>query len=330
MTLPLICWAKVPSDGTANAHLTLRPLVGSLSRERLRTEGAPMALLFVCSCRRLVKAKGSALFGWGGRVPLPFPLALEGQGGGNGGGGAGCAVSARCLCVSVCAFGDVAGYGAEGFEHFIGAFHAGGGFDAAVEVETVGVTASQDFGDVFGVDAAGENPGVGEVKLVELFERYAFSRAALAGVAAVEQVVGAVRRPGVYVALQSLGAVVLRRPENADDALRADGVGVGRALLPVKLGKVKARFFHGALDFLGVLADKDTDAPHVRRRHGGRSLGRDAARAFAVEDEADQLGPVGGGTVDGGRVRLSAGFDEGGAVCGGGHGCAVVWGGVWG
>lgn len=39
MTLPLICWAKVPSDGPVNAHLTLRPLVGSLSRERLRTEG---------------------------------------------------------------------------------------------------------------------------------------------------------------------------------------------------------------------------------------------------------------------------------------------------
>ena len=39
MTLPLICWAKVPSDGPANAHLTLRPLVGSLSRERLRAEG---------------------------------------------------------------------------------------------------------------------------------------------------------------------------------------------------------------------------------------------------------------------------------------------------
>lgn len=114
---------------------------------------------------------------------------------------------ARCLGGVVVAgvWGAVAegglGEGAEGVEHFDGAFHAGGGFDAAVEVEAVGVAVSEDGGDVFGFDAAGEDPGVGEVQGVEFFETEGVSGAALAALSAVEQVVGAVGGPGVDVLL---------------------------------------------------------------------------------------------------------------------------------
>lgn len=222
--------------------------------------------------------------------------------------------------VAFAAEGFGLGEGAEGAEHFDGAFHAGGDFDAAVEVEAVGVAVAEDAGDVFGFDAAGEDPGVGEVQGVELVEVQGVSGAALAAAPAVEQVVGAVGGPGVDVLLQFVEAVVLGRPEDADDALGADGVGVFGALVAVQLGVVEPGFFHGAQDAFAPLADEDADSLHVGAGDAGGALRGDAAGALAVEDEADEAGSAGGGAVDAGGVGLAAGFDEGGAAAG----CAVT------
>ena len=86
----------------------------------------------------------------------------------------------ECVDVAFAALVSGLSEGAEGVEHFDGAFHAGGDFDAAVEVEAVGVAVAEDAGDVFGFDAAGEDPGVGEVQGVELIEVQGVPGAALA------------------------------------------------------------------------------------------------------------------------------------------------------
>lgn len=109
----------------------------------------------------------------------------------------------------------------------------------------------------------------------------------------------------------------MRGPEDADDALGADGVGVFGALVAVQLGVVESGFLHGAQDAFSILPDEDADAFHVGAGYACGSFGGDAAGALAVEDEADEACSVGGGAVDAGGVCLSAGFDEGGSGCGG-------------
>lgn len=186
---------------------------------------------------------------------------------------------------------------------------AGGKLQPTVEVESVRLADFDELANVLGINTTSQNPWLGEVDALDVIQGDTFAMPAPL-FACIQKEEGAVSRPAVNLRLQGGDALMTLGPDDADDALLADGIGIRKALFTVQLGVVKACLPHDIADGLRLLFDEDTDAIDPNGANIARMLGCDAAGAAGVENETEVGCPAGGSVISCGLVGLPTDFDE--------------------
>ena len=157
-----------------------------------------------------------------------------------------------------------------------------------------------------GSHATGENPRAGKAHGGEQ-----------CGVLRLHQEGAAAGGPGIQLALQLGRGAFLSHAQRADDALRADGAGIGHGAGLLQLGQVQPGHCHGATNLRRTPSVKNTDTLHIGRMHAGSMRGAHVMLTTTAEIKPDVISTIRSGAIYGAGVGQPADFDERTAVGGG-------------